>query len=105
MFKVTFLGHQGWILRAGTTTLLVDPLLTKQFTAPPYSHASVFPPRVIEHEKFPPVSAVFVTHEHDDHFQVVSLNRLDRKIPLLLSARMSMASETAVRHMGFENVR
>ena len=31
MFKATFLGHQGWLFRTSTTTVLLDPLLTERF--------------------------------------------------------------------------
>lgn len=100
MLKATFLGHQGWLFRTSTTSVLVDPLLTERF-----GHGGalgrVFPPRRIDPAAFPPVDAVILTHEHDDHFDVPSLHRLDRRIPIHLSVRSSTSAHALLREMGF----
>jgi hypothetical protein len=101
MFKVTFLGHQGWMVSAARARILIDPLLEEDFGATPESGLKVYPPRLIAHGDFPPISAVFISHEHDDHFQIASLNRLDRRIPLFLSERSSHAAHRAAEEMGF----
>jgi len=99
MLEVTFLGHQGWLLRTATTAVLVDPLLTERF-----GHGgllgSIFPPRRIDLAGFPPIDAVIITHEHDDHFDIPSLHRLDRSIPIYLSARASHAAREILEAMG-----
>ena len=100
MFSTTFLGHQGWSFRAGQTQLLVDPLLTSRF-----GHGggvgAVYPPRDFDFDHFPPIDAVLITHEHEDHFDVPSLARLDRHIPILLSANSSAAARGLLSEMGF----
>jgi hypothetical protein len=99
-FDVTFLGHQGWLFSAGSSRLLVDALLT-----PAFGHKGalgvVHPPRRFAFEAFPAVDALFLTHEHEDHFDVPSLARVDRRIPVLLSARSSRAAESLLASMGF----
>jgi hypothetical protein len=100
VFRVTFLGHQGWLFESGATSLLVDPLLTDTI-----GHAgtlvSVFPPRTFHFERFPRISAVLLSHEHEDHFDIPSLNRLDRSIPILLSSLSSAAARAILKEMGF----
>lgn len=100
MFRVTFLGHQGWLLSTATTNVLVDPLLTERF-----GHGGllglVYPPRRIDLARFPPIDAVVLTHEHDDHFDIPSLNRIARSIPVYLSARSSVAAHEILADMGF----
>ncbi|MCH9687408.1 MAG: MBL fold metallo-hydrolase [Deltaproteobacteria bacterium] len=100
MFQVTFIGHQGWLFRTASTTVLLDPLLTERF-----GHGGhlglVYPPRIVRPEAFPPVDAVVLSHEHDDHFDIPSLERLDRRIPIHLSARSSRASHALLQQMGF----
>jgi hypothetical protein len=100
-FATTFLGHQGWLLEAGDTHILIDPLLDHRFGASTGSGLSVYPPRRLDLPAFPPIDAVFFTHEHDDHFQIASLHRLDRRIPIHLSARASIAARRVVESMGF----
>ena len=101
MFAATFLGHQGWLFSSSRARLLVDPLLVG-----PFGHGgvvgSVYPPRRVDPKAFPPVDAVLITHEHEDHFNLPSLNRLDRRIPIYLSALSSTAARTIVREMGFD---
>ena len=105
MLRLTFLGHQGWMIRCDDATVLVDPLLDGHFGVIAGLGMQVFPPRRIAHARCPAVSAVFFSHEHEDHFQIASLNRLSRRIPLYLSDRMSFAAERAARAMGFEVTR
>lgn len=103
MLRTTFLGHQGWLLSTGSTHVLVDPLLTEAF-----GHGGhlgrVYPPRRIETSALPPIDAVILTHEHDDHFDVPSLDRIDRRIPIHLSSRSSSAAHALLRSMGFSVV-
>lgn len=100
MLRVTFLGHQGWLLASGATHVLVDPLLTRGF-----GHGGklgvVWPPRAIDLSAMPAIDAVVLTHEHDDHFDLPSLSQLDRKTPVYLSARSSRAAKTVLSEMGF----
>lgn len=100
MLRATFLGHQGWLLETGRRRVLVDPLLTETF-----GHGGVVgalhPPRDLDVASVPPVDAVLLTHEHEDHFDIPSLHRLDRAIPVFLSSRSSFAARRTLRAMGF----
>ena len=103
MFAVTFIGHQGWLFATDTTRVLFDALLVE-----PFGHkgmvGKVFPPRHVAVERFPAIDAAFFSHEHEDHFNVPSLNRLSRDIPIYLSARSSSAARTLLAEMGFRRV-
>lgn len=96
----TFLGHQGWLFATDETRILVDPLLVEEV-----GHAGaigrIYPPRSLDVSSFPPMHAVFLTHEHEDHFNIPSLNRLDRKIPIYLPERSSLAARRILEEMGF----
>lgn len=100
MFGVTFLGHQGWLFASRETHILVDPLLVE-----PFGHRGLIgrfhPPRELDPAGFPPIDAVLISHEHEDHFNVPSLNRLDRRIPIYLSERSSDSARRFLGEMGF----
>lgn len=102
MFRATFIGHQGWLLEAESTRLLVDPVLEEGFGNTPGTTLLAYPPREIRLERFPPLSAVLLTHEHEDHLHVPSLDRLSRDIPIYLSANSSSAASTLLEEMGFK---
>ena len=97
----TFLGHQGWLLSTARTHVLVDPLLTEGF-----GHGGlagwVYPPRRIDVERMPAVDAVWLTHEHDDHFDLPSLCTIDRSVPVYASSRSSVALHGVLGELGFE---
>lgn len=80
--------------------VLLDPLLDEGF-----GHLSlvgrVYPPRIIDLTKWPAVDAVFLTHEHEDHFNIATLKCLDTHIPIYISNRSSMALAEILKEAGF----
>ena len=61
----------------------------------------VYPPRKVDLTAFPPIDALFLTHEHEGHFDIASLNHLDRRIPVYISSRSSIAMRQFFEEMGF----
>ncbi len=101
MFGTTFLGHQGWLFQTETTRVLVDPLLCEDFGATHALEYRVWPPRVWALDKLSPIDAVILSHEHDDHFDIPSLAKISRAVPIYLSSRSSTAAGDILREMGF----
>jgi hypothetical protein len=60
-----------------------------------------WPPRRLRPEAIPPVAAVWISHEHEDHFNVPTLSRIDRRVPILLSSRTSTAARRLTAELGF----
>lgn len=100
MLEVTFIGHQGWLVRTPGTAVLVDPLLS-----PSFGHGGhlglVYPPRTLDLSALGPIDAVWLSHEHDDHFDLPSLHQLDRRIAIYLSAHASDNAAGVLGAMGF----
>ena len=99
MFSVTYLGHQGWSVRGRQGHVLLDPLLTDEYS--PGFSAEIYPPRRFALGKFPPVDAVVLSHEHADHVNLPSLALLDRCVPIVLPARSARAIRDAIAALGF----
>ncbi|HEV7691517.1 MAG TPA: MBL fold metallo-hydrolase [Hyphomonadaceae bacterium] len=100
LLETTFLGHQGWQFATANTRILVDPLLVE-----PFGHGGavgvVYPPRVLDVLAMAPVDAVIFTHEHEDHFNIPSLNRISRDIPIYAPERSSLAMRRFLEEAGF----
>src|SRR4051794_40545622 len=101
MFRVTAIGHQGWLVGNDESRILVDPLLCDHLSRMPRSGTRVSPPRRFDFAAMPPLDALVITHEHPDHFDVASLQRIDRAMQVLVSAHMSAAARRLIRELGF----
>jgi L-ascorbate metabolism protein UlaG (beta-lactamase superfamily) len=102
MMKSTYLGHQGWLFQAGRGSLLVDPLFFPEFgRGPPGGRFAVYPPCAWRRDLLPPIDAVFLTHEHEDHLHIPTLATLPRHLPVHLSARSSRAARQILEDLGF----
>jgi hypothetical protein len=99
---VTHLGHQTMLLEHDDTEILLDPLLLQSF-GEGYSPSPMrmFPPRSIDSERFTNLAAVFISHEHFDHFNVASLNLLPRQTPIFVGQNMLDAVVTTISELGF----
>ena len=102
MFRATFLGHHGWVYETEDARILVDPLFEDRFGFTDSVELRVYPPRSVDLNSFPPIDAVFLTHEHEGHFDIASLNHLDRRIPVYISSRSSIAMRQFFEEMGFK---
>jgi hypothetical protein len=100
MFEATFLGHQGWLFSSGDACIAVDPILTEDF-CDAGRVGRMFPPREFVFSRFPRLNAVVITHEHNDHFAIPTLHRMDRGIPIHLSMRSSVGARGVLEEMGF----
>lgn len=102
MFEVTFLGHQGWLVEAAGSRILVDPLLCDDLDHTDNAVVKVYPPRQFDLARFPKIDAVVFSHEHPDHFSINSLLRLERGTPCFLSGRASTAARRILDELGFQ---
>ncbi|HNH47006.1 MAG TPA: MBL fold metallo-hydrolase, partial [Myxococcota bacterium] len=99
MFQVHALGHHGWLFRTASTILAVDPLLGPRFAFTP--ELVVWPERRISLDTFPAIDALFLTHEHEGHFDPYTLSRLPRSTPVWIPSRSSGAMQRAIEALGF----
>jgi hypothetical protein len=83
-----FLGHQSWLVSLGETSILVDPILTPSFGTSLNLRFFVYPPRNIDFNKMPRISAVVITNEHLDHFHLDSLKLIPREVPIIFGDLM-----------------
>lgn len=100
MLETTFLGHQGWQFATRRARILIDPLLVE-----PFGHGGavgqVFPPRDLNIAAMGPLDAVVFTHEHEDHFNIPTLNRISRDVPIFVPERSSVAMRQFLNEVGF----
>jgi L-ascorbate metabolism protein UlaG (beta-lactamase superfamily) len=76
---VTFVGHATFLIQAGTTNVLTDPVYARR--ASPFSSAGPSRARApgVRFEDLPPISLVLLSHNHYDHCDLRTLRLLDRR--------------------------
>jgi L-ascorbate metabolism protein UlaG (beta-lactamase superfamily) len=83
---VTFVGHATFLIQAGTTNVLTDPVYSRR--ASPVRFAG--PRRVrspgVPFDELPPISLVLLSHNHYDHCDLSTLHQLERRFhPLIVT--------------------
>ncbi|MEU1459757.1 MBL fold metallo-hydrolase [Streptomyces sp. NPDC005727] len=79
---VTWAGHASWILRAGGLTVLTDPVWSRRILGTP----ARITPVGVPWESLRGVDAVVISHNHYDHLDAPTLNRLPRDTPVFAPA-------------------
>ncbi|MFX0559961.1 MBL fold metallo-hydrolase [Tepidibacillus infernus] len=100
--KIGFLGHNGFALGDMDNPVLVDPILLPKY-GDEYNPSAVeiYPPRKINLDQLPNISAVIISHEHSDHFHLPTLNLLDRKVPIVVGPTMIDSVIEYINKLGF----
>jgi hypothetical protein len=103
-FRATYFGWQGWLFETDRAAIAIDPLLVDQVGRGPRHTRIDFvfrEAREVTLDRLPPLDALVLSHEHEDHFSVPTLVRLDRRIPLYVSRRVSTAARSLLGELGF----
>ncbi len=100
--KICRVLHAGYLFECDETRILFDPIFENPFSV----NCFAFPPvrfdlPLLEKERF---SAVFISHFHDDHCSLKSLNLLDRRTPIFIYCLHGELMDW-IRDLGFRDVR
>ncbi len=99
--KISRILHAGYIFESGDTRVLFDPIFENPFSFNCYAFPSVrFHLPSIQNLR---PSAIFISHHHDDHCSLESLNLLDRATPVFVFCLHEELIEM-IRAIGFHEV-
>jgi L-ascorbate metabolism protein UlaG (beta-lactamase superfamily) len=99
--SLLFIGTATVLLRLGPFTILTDPTFLHQGESVGIGYGVLRSKRLTEPaisiDRLPPLDMVVLSHHHEDHFDRVATERLDRSVPILTTPD---AAE-ALRNVGF----
>jgi hypothetical protein len=100
--KISRILHAGYVFEHGGTTIAFDPIFENPFSR----NCHAFPDVRFDLEQIRQLKldAVFISHFHDDHCSLESLDHLDRNTPLYIYCLFDELF-AMVRELGFVNVR
>jgi L-ascorbate metabolism protein UlaG (beta-lactamase superfamily) len=74
--RVTFINHASLLIQTENVNILTDPIWSERCSPVPFAGPKRHHPPGIRFEDLPPIDAVLVSHNHYDHLDVPSLQRL-----------------------------
>lgn len=99
--QVSRLLHAGYLLKSKEATLLFDPIFENPFSVNCYAYPSIeFDLTKVQNLK---PDAVFISHYHDDHCSLKSLDLLPKSTPIYLFCIYEELFQW-IRKLGFSNV-
>ncbi|MBC7455257.1 MAG: MBL fold metallo-hydrolase [Massilia sp.] len=99
--KISRILHAGYVFECDTTLIAFDPIFENPFSR----NCHAFPDVRFEHAQIRTLrfDAVFISHFHDDHCSLDSLDFLDRATPIYLYCLFDELF-SMIRELGFLNV-
>jgi len=86
---VTWIGHSTFLIRLDGTTILTDPLFGSRIGIRLAGSITVGPSRLVPPAvpmgDLPPVDLVLLSHAHMDHYDLASIRRLERDVPVIFA--------------------
>jgi L-ascorbate metabolism protein UlaG (beta-lactamase superfamily) len=100
---ITWIGHSTFLVRIAGLTILTDPYVTDWATPIPGLGPKRYAPPGIAIERLPPIDLVIVSHNHYDHLDAKTLERLPGKDRVQIVVPLGVGEIFAKR--GFANIR
>ena len=82
--RITLLGHSSLLVEIDGTTVLIDPVFSKRASMVQWFGPGRFFAPPLRIEDLPPLDAVLLTHDHYDHLDSASVQRLKDRTPLFI---------------------
>ncbi len=87
--RVTWIGHASFLIRAAGRALLVDPVFSDYCSPLPFKRLRRRVPPGLPWDALRQVDGVLITHNHYDHLDRETIERLPRDIPIIVPAGLS----------------
>ncbi len=98
---ITYIGHAAIMMHSGGKTLLMDPWLHDPTYHGTWWH---YPPLETRVEDLPKVDYLYISHEHPDHFDPPTLERLDKDVEVVIARFEKRRFRQRLDEIGFRNI-
>ncbi len=86
---LTWIGHSTFLINLEGTTILTDPVFSQwigvSLPGLPTLGLRRFVPPALQIRDLPPIDLILVSHAHMDHYDIPSLRRLPRDVPIIMA--------------------
>lgn len=99
--EVTYIGHAAMMMHSRGKTILMDPWLNDPTYHGTWWH---YPPLQITVEELPKIDYLYISHEHPDHFDPPTLERLDKGVEVIIARFQRKRFRERIERVGFTNI-
>ena len=99
--NILYVGHACFLVEIGGCRVLMDPWIVGSACYHAWWHV---PPVTLTPEQMGPVDLIMISHIHDDHFHLPTLQRLPKTATVALPCALDPWMARSVREMGFSKV-
>jgi len=99
--KITVVGSASLLIEWNGFNILTDPWIEGSAVFDSWIN---YPPSGIKVSDLPKINAIWISHEHSDHFNQHTLSLIDKSIPIYVPDFDDCRLEKLVRKLGFNNV-
>lgn len=99
--KITVVTNATLLIQWNGINILTDPWIEGPAIYGSWVH---YPPSTIKISDLPKIDFIFVTHEHSDHFNIETLSKFDKNIPIYVPHFGNGRLSERVKELGFKKV-
>ncbi len=97
--KIHYLQSASVIIEANSVKVLCDPWLVDGEYYGSWNH---YPPYDFDSQKFDDIDFIYISHIHPDHFSFLTLEKLNKNIPILIHEYQTPFLKNNILRLGFE---
>lgn len=97
--KIHYLQSASVIIEANSVKVLCDPWLVDGEYYGSWNH---YPPYNFDSQKFDDIDFIYISHIHPDHFSFLTLEKLNKNIPILIHEFQTPFLKNNILRLGFE---
>ena len=83
LFTITWVGHSTFLLQIGGLNVLLDPIWSDRASPFRFAGPKRLVPAAVDFDSLPPIDAVVLSHDHYDHLDAPTVQRLIRCYPAI----------------------
>jgi len=99
--QVTWLGHSTFLIQHNGINILTDPMLSERASPVSFAGPKRLVPKPISFEHLPRIDFIVISHNHYDHLDLETLEKLPKDIHILVPLKLG----TWLAHQGFSKDR
>jgi CMP-N-acetylneuraminate monooxygenase len=99
--KISLISHACLLIEWDGFRLLTDPWIEGSAFLGAWE---LYPPPTIKVKDLPPIDAIWISHEHSDHFNIKTLSQLKKNIPVYVSSADNQRLVQKLKALNFQNV-